>query len=375
MASPEKPRDRGRRRFLLGASRVLAAAAGASLATRVLGEGRSLGVSAGAAAEKIRGFRFEELESFVTPTERFFLRSHLEVPRLDPGRFRLAVGGWVERPFSISFAELTRRPRVRRAVTFECSGNSVGGGMVSTAEWAGTLLAPLVEHARLRPGALELLMEGADAGLDELVPVPLQYGRSVPLEALKAIPGLLVWEMNGQPLRPEHGFPLRVVLPGLYGLQNVKWIVRLTVLNSPYRGFYQTQRYVGMRRTPGGVRVDEIQRQRVKSQIARIEPHGEPASGTYRVTGAAWSGGEGIRQVDVSTDGGSTWKSAVLEPARDPCAWVLWAHSWRALPGTHEVVARATDGLGRSQPLARDSGVLTGYVNNWCHRKAITVPG
>jgi len=365
-----------RRRFLRTTSRALLLVAGASWAPRLVAASKSLGVPLGRSAEKIRGFPFQTLDSFFTPTDRFFVRSHLEIPEIDLRRFRLEVGGWVDRPFSLSFADLQRLPQVSRPVTFECSGNSVGGGMVSTAQWTGPLLGPMIARAEPKPGAVELLMEGADAGLDEMVPVPVQYARSVPLEALKRIDGIIALKMNGEVLKPEHGFPVRVILPGLYGLQNVKWLARLTVLAKPFRGFYQTQRYVGMRRTPAGIQVQEIEKQRIKSQIARIEAGPAAGRSSYRVTGAAWSGGDGVRKVEVSTDGGHVWSPAVLEPSRDPSAWVLWSFNWvGATPGMHEVTARATDGSGRSQPLVRDAGVLTGYVNNWCHRVTVTVPG
>jgi DMSO/TMAO reductase YedYZ molybdopterin-dependent catalytic subunit len=180
--------------------------------------------------------------------------------------------------------------------------------------------------------------------------------------------------MNGEPLRPEHGFPVRVILPGFYGVAHVKWLIRLTLLPTRFRGFYQTQRYIGMRATPNGVQVHEIERQRVKSQIARVEAQPGGGRGAYRVTGAAWSGGDGIRAVEVSTDGGRSWSPARLESARDPYAWVLWSYEWTPSPGTHEVLSRAVDGSGRRQPLARDPSVLTGYVNNWCQKKTVTVP-
>jgi DMSO/TMAO reductase YedYZ molybdopterin-dependent catalytic subunit len=371
---PETPPRRGRRWFLGTASRAIVAAAGASFARDLLAQGTQLGVPVGQSAEKIRGFPFERLDALVPPTDTFFLRSHLEIPRLDPRSFAVRVGGHVERPFTASITELERMSPVSRTVTFECSGSAVGGGMMGTAEWSGPLLWPLIDRARPRPGAAELVMEGADAGLDELVLVPVQYARSVPLDVLREIPGLLALRMNGKPLKPEHGFPVRTILPGLYGVQHVKWLARLTVVDRPYLGFYQTQRYVGMRRVEGGaVRVHAIERQRIKSQIARVEPDPSAGKGVYRVIGAAWSGGDGIRAVDVSTDGGRSWSPARIEASRDPYAWVLFRYSWVPAAGTHEILARATDGSGRTQPLTRDNTQLAGYINNWCHRKSITV--
>ena len=364
-----------RRRFLRTAARALLVAAGSSWIPGALAQTGPLGVSAGRSATKIRGFPFDSLDSYLTPTSRFFLRSHLEIPRLDPGGFRVQIGGWVERPFSLSLAELSRIPAESCTATFECSGNGVAGGFVSTAEWTGPLLAPLLERARVRSGAMELLMEGADAGLDEHVPVPVQYARSVPLSTVGRIPAVLAMKMNGEPLLPEHGYPLRAVLPGQYSLQNVKWLVRITVLPKPYRGFYETQRYVEMRRLPDGIRVQEIEKMRIKSQIARIVPRSEAGQGAYRITGAAWSGGDGVRQVEVSMDGGRSWRPAALGESRGSYAWTLWSYDWSgARPGVYEVMARATDGLGRSQPITRDSRVLTGYVNNWCESKRLTVP-
>jgi DMSO/TMAO reductase YedYZ molybdopterin-dependent catalytic subunit len=246
--------------------------------------------------------------------------------------------------------------------------------MISTAEWSGPLLEPILARARPKPGAVEVVMEGYDAGLDEFLPVPLQFARSIPLSLVKDVGAILALRMNGEPLPPVHGFPARVILPGLYGVLHVKWLARLTVVNKPFLGFYQTQRYVGMQRTPSGVEVQEIHRQRVKSQIARIEPRSNAGKGAYRVFGAAWSGGSGIQKVEVSTDGGKSWSPAALDAARDPSAWVLFTYDWVPSPGTHEVVVRATDGRGRRQPEGRDPSALTGYVNNWWHRKTVSVP-
>ena len=363
-----------RRRFLATASKAVLAAAGAGLLRGAWAAPGKLGVPEGSAGEKIRGYAFEELDSFITPTDKFFLRSHLEIPRIDPSTFLLDVGGWVERPYTLTLRDLAKFPKQDMPATQECSGSPVGGGMVSTGEWSGVELAPLVQRARPKKGAVELVMEGADAGLDELVPVPLQYARSVPLSVLESLPGMLATGMNGAPLRPEHGFPLRAFLPGLYGVGNVKWLVRLTVVKEPFRGFYQTQRYVGLKRQPAGVQVQEILRQRVKSQVARIFPRPDAGKGAYRATGAAWSGGHEIVQVQVSTDGGRRWEKAEIGSSRNAYSWVLWNYDFAASPGNHELVARATDSAGRQQPLDRDPAILTGYVNNWCQRKAFSVP-
>jgi DMSO/TMAO reductase YedYZ molybdopterin-dependent catalytic subunit len=364
-----------RRGFLISASRAALLAAGAGVlrgAAWALPE--KLGVAQGRSADKIRGFPFEDLDSFLTPTDQFFLRSHLEIPTIRPDDYRLQIGGWVERPYSLGLADLERLSRTSYPATFECSGSAVGGGMVSTAEWGGVELWRLLERAKPKPGALEVVMEGYDAGLDELVPVPVQFSRSTPLATLRSIPSLLVLAMNGEALRREHGYPVRALLPGLYGVQNVKWLARMTVVNHPYQGFYQTQRYVGMKQTAQGVQVEEILRQRVKSQIARVSPRPEAGKGAYKVTGAAWSGGRPIVQVQVSLDGGRQWRKAELSAAKNEYSWVLWSLDFTAAPGNYEVVARATDAAGQTQPLERDPAILTGYVNNWCDRKSLTVP-
>jgi DMSO/TMAO reductase YedYZ molybdopterin-dependent catalytic subunit len=362
-----------RRRFLMAAARGLAVAASLPLAPPWAAEGRGLSVPTGSAGQKVRAFPFDRLDSFLVPNESFYLRSHMEIPRIDPAAYRLRLGGWVERSFSLTLSDIGRLPVVRRPVTFECTGSSVGGGMVGTAEWSGPLLAPLLDRAGPKSGALELVMEGSDAGLDEFLPVPLQFARSIPLPLVGEVQPILAVRMNGEPLPPEHGFPVRVILPGLYGVLQVKWLARLTVVREPFRGFYQTQRYVAMQRTEAGTQVREVLRQRVKSQIARVAPLPEKGKGAYRVLGAAWSGGSGIAKVEVSVDGGAGWELAKLE-SRDPCAWALFTHDWTPSPGKHEIVARATDGKGRSQPLERDPSALTGYVNNWCHRKTLIVP-
>jgi len=364
-----------RRSFLTHAARAAGVAALWDL-TRRAGWAfpEKLAVPPGRSAEKIRGFPFEELDTFLTPTEKFFLRSHLEIPTIDPSTYRLQIGGAVERPYALTLRELQRLAPRSLPATFECSGSAVGGGMVSTAQWAGASLTDIVERAKPKASAVEVVMEGSDAGLDELVPVPVQYARSVPLATLRSLPGLVVLAMNGKDLRPEHGYPARIVLPGLYGVENVKWIARLTLVERPFQGFYQTQRYVGLRQTEQGVRMEEILRQRVKSQIARVASRPEAGRGAYRVAGAAWSGGKPIAQVEVSLDGGKSWQKATLSAAPNEYSWVLWSHDFTAAPGPQEVIARATDVGGQAQPLERNPSILTGYVNNWCDRKSFTVP-
>jgi DMSO/TMAO reductase YedYZ molybdopterin-dependent catalytic subunit len=303
-----------RRDFLSSVSRAALLAAGSGVfrgAAWALPE--KLGVPQGRSAEKIRGFPFADLDSFLTPTDQFFLRSHLEIPTIRPDQYRLQIGGFVERPYSLGLGDLERMSRSSYPATFECSGSAVGGGMVSTAEWSGVELWKLLERAKPKAGALEVVMEGSDAGLDELVPVPVQFARSVPIPTLRSIPGLLVVAMNGAALRPEHGYPVRALPPGLYGVQNE--MARPPDGGEPaLPGLYQTQRYVGLRQTPQGVHMEGDPPPAGEIADRASVPRPE-AQGRLPGEGAPWSGAVD-RPGGGKPDGGRQQRKAISPPPR-----------------------------------------------------------
>jgi DMSO/TMAO reductase YedYZ molybdopterin-dependent catalytic subunit len=314
---------------------------------------------------------FGTLEGFLTPNEQFYIRSHFPVPQLNLASWRLRVEGAVEEAREWSFDELRALPTTTIPATLECAGNSrvflvpkVKGvqwelGAVGNAEWTGVSLGAVLHQAGVKNGALEVILEGADAGMISEAPKPagkIHYARSVPLG--KARDGvLLAFEMNGEPLTPSHGFPLRAIVPGWYGMASVKWLQRIVVTDRPYNGYYQTVDYAFWQRDDAGVRLVPITQMQVKAAIARPGINEVIAAGThYRVTGAAWTADAEIVRVELSTDGGATWQEASLGEEQVRNSWRLWERDW-ATPktsGRHILLARATDSRGRTQPLERD---------------------
>jgi DMSO/TMAO reductase YedYZ molybdopterin-dependent catalytic subunit len=229
---------------------------------------------------------------------------------------------------------------------------------VSTAEWGGVSLASVLERAGVRPGAVEVILEGADSGELKNPPKPsgaIHFARSLPLEkARKDV--LLAYRMNGDELPASHGQPLRAVVPGWYGMASIKWLTRIVVTDRPFQGHFQTVDYAYWDRRDGLPTRIPITEMQVKSEIARPEMHEiVPAGSRYRVFGAAWGGEHEIRRVELSADGGKTWSDAKLTGKPLRYAWQFWEHEWRtpSKPGRYTLMSRATDSRGQAQPLER----------------------
>lgn len=330
-----------------------------------------------------------ELGSLADPCDRaaaFYVRSHFDVPSLAEDAFRLTVGGALERTLELSLDELRGRPVRTLAVTLECAGNgrrlmrpTPGGtpwslGAVSTASFTGTPLAGLLADAGVREEAVELVTAGADAGElpgGEFGP----YARSLPLEVVRDPDTLLAWAMDGEPLRPEHGAPLRLVVPGWYAMASVKWLDRLEAVTEPFLGPYQALRYVyvGEEGTPHRL---PVTRMRVRSLIARPAAGSSLAVGEeVALAGSAWSGRRRVVRVEVSTDGGRSWEDAELGEPAGPHAAAPWRFRWTPRrAGAAELVVRATDDAGERQPL-EPRWNRYGYGNNVVHRVGVDVGG
>lgn len=311
---------------------------------------------------------FAALGSFITPVESFYVRCHHPIPQLDPGTWRLEIEGDVENPYSLAHAELAAMETRTLIATMECAGNGRAflepqrngaqweGGAVGTAEWTGVPLSAVLARAGVRSTAREVILIGADLGEIKEPPRPegeIHYSRSLPLaKAMDDV--LLVLRMNGQPLEPSHGFPLRAIVPGWYGMAAVKWLTRIVVSSELYHGYYQTIDYAFWERGSASPTLLPITEMRVKAQIARPGfAEAVPAGHPYRVHGAAWtSSGAEIVRVEVSTDAGATWDDAQLLGDPVPNAWHLWEYAWAvpARPGNTVLMARGTDSQGRTQP-------------------------
>jgi DMSO/TMAO reductase YedYZ molybdopterin-dependent catalytic subunit len=335
-------------------------------------------------AARNHGLPLEALRYPITPAGLHYLLIHYDIPPVDPAAFRLELDGAVENPLSLSLDELKARERVTLPITFECAGN--GRALLSprplsqpwlteavgTAEWGGTPLAPLLEEAGVAPGALEALFTGLDRGVEG--GAPQSYERALALSDTGD--ALLAYEMNGEPLPPQHGFPLRVVVPGWYGMTNVKWLTRIALLEQPYQGYQNTVAY--RMYGPDGEPGDPVTRMLPRSLMVppgvpdfmSRERHLEP--GPVALTGRAWSGYGPVEQVDVSTDGGASFAAAELEEPLGDAAWRGWRFDWDASEGEHVLCSRATDAAGNSQPLEAPWN-LKGYSNNAVERIAVVV--
>jgi sulfane dehydrogenase subunit SoxC len=340
-------------------------------------------------AARNHGMPLEALRWDVTPIGLHYLLTHYDIPEVDAASWRLEVGGLVERSLSLSLDELRARPSVELAVTMECAGNGrvhVDPHVVSqpwlleavgTARWRGVRVAGLLEEAGMRDGAVEALFAGLDRGVEG--GEEQAYERSLPVEMLLESDALLAYEVNGVPLPPQHGFPLRLVVPGWYGMTSVKWLSRITLVDEPFDGYQMRHSY--------RVRHEEEEAGEPITTIAPrslMIPPGIPEflsrsrvveAGRCEIVGRAWSGASEIVGVDVSTDGGKSWTAAELVDATlGRWAWRSWRFTWSAEPGEHELCCRARDAAGNEQPLA-PAWNLGGYVNNAVQRVGVTVPG
>jgi DMSO/TMAO reductase YedYZ molybdopterin-dependent catalytic subunit len=338
-------------------------------------------------AARNHGMPLEALRFDVTPVGLHYLLTHYDIPEVDPGSWRLEVDGLVEQSLSLSLDDLRARPSVETAVTLECAGN--GRALlephvvsqpwlleaVGTARWQGVPLASILEEAGVRDGASEVLFTGLDRGVEG--GEEQSYARSLSLEEALRGEVLLAYDVNGSELPPQHGYPLRLIVPGWYGMTSVKWLARITVLDAPFDGYQMHQAY--RLRHEEGDEGEPLSRMQVRSLML---PPGIPEflsrsrvveAGERVLHGRAWSGEGEVTQVEVSTDGGTTWGDAALEDASlGPWAWRGWSFAWAAEPGEHELCCRASDAAGNVQPLEPVWNV-GGYANNAVQRIAVTV--
>jgi DMSO/TMAO reductase YedYZ molybdopterin-dependent catalytic subunit len=309
----------------------------------------------------------ENVQSWVTPNRLFFVRNHFSVPTIDRARWRLRIEGQVESKREWTWDELTALPERNVFATVECAGNGRsflhkreagvqwGAGAIGHAEWTGVPLHLVLEHAGLKGSARDILFEGADRGTESDHPEPMSFARSLPLDKAMHPDTLLVYRMNGELLQPSHGYPLRLFVPGWYGVASVKWLERIEVLDHSFRGYFQSVKYTVQRSTSEGLRTEVVGPMAVKSEIIRPRPGAVRGTGTNRIFGVAWAGDEAVGGVEVSTDGGVTWGRAELIGMRAPYCWTLWEYLWEVVqPGPYLILARAASTNGRKQPVDHD---------------------
>lgn len=318
-----------------------------------------------ALAARNHGMPLEGLRYDITPVGLHYILIHFDIPAADGESWEVDVGGLVERPLTLTVADLRSRPIVTVPVTMECAGNGRArldprplsqpwlDEAIGTGTWTGTPLGPILAEAGLGPTAVEVVFRGADHGTQH--DVEHDYERSLSIADAMRDDVLLAYELNGHPLPPQHGFPVRLLVPGWYGMTNVKWLRSITAVAEPFDGFQMWAYRLRQREEDDGTPVTRTL-----------------DAGTVTLEGRAWSGWGSVTRVEVSVDGGTTWSDARLSEPVGTYAWRRWRHPWDAQPGAHELVVRASDDAGNVQPMEQPWNEH-GFSNNLVQRIPVVV--
>lgn len=309
-----------------------------------------------------RNYDIRKISSPFTPKDEFFTTQHYPHPQIDPVAFRLKISGLVNKPMSISLDELKKMKSTDLVAGFECSGNRrPTQGLSGNGKWTGVTLKTVLDSAGLKPDAREIVFYGADHGEEEVefrtqkYKVDYNFGRSLSREKALSVDPFLAWALNGEPLTRFQGAPLRLIVPGWYGVSNVKWLSQIHAQEERYMGKYQTRWY----RTVRGEMVDgemrwnetEVTHMQLKSFVARVTKEGDK----YKVLGVVLNDGTPLKSVEVQIDDGP-WQTATMDPStKEKYSWKLFTYIWTgATPGEHTVVSRVTDTTGKVQPTEKD---------------------
>lgn len=328
-------------------------------------------------------------DSYLTANDVFYVRQHLPRPApIDRAQYRLTVDGMVSKRVELSLADLEKLPQHTLPAVIECAGNGRAlyspkmpgiqwsRGAIGNAEWTGPRVSDVLKVAGGAGSAAWVDADGADRG----VAATPDFVRSMPMKKAMHPGTVIALKMNGQPLPELHGAPARLIVPGWDGASSVKWVVKLTAAAQAHAGFFMNPAYRYPRRPlpPGGAarpaEMDMIEGMPVKSTITAPEDQAKVAAGMVTVRGFAWAGEEAIERVEVSTDGGSRWQAAELTGQKLPFAWRLFKLEWKAAPGYHTVLSRATDTAGRVQPVVAGWNP-SGYLWNAIDRVGVLVEG
>ncbi len=293
-------------------------------------------------------FEAAGMPEFITPNDAFYVVSkNLVDPTVTEMDWSLDIGGMVENPMSLSFTDVMMRETTEMASTLECISNRVGGTYISNTIWTGFPLKDLLEEAGIQDGVIDIKMEAADG-----------YTESIPLDEAMQDDTMLVYLMDGQPLTDKHGFPLRLIVPNIFGMKNVKWITKIEAVDEDYQGYWQERQWSDVATVVTMSRLD-IPRRGYKAEMGE----------TVQMGGVAFAGDRGIEKVEVTTDGGETWNEAELSEVPSSRTWRLWRYDYLATePGIRRVTVRATDGDGVLQTEEENEPLpdgATGYDRNW----------
>ena len=325
---------------------------------------------------------FDMADSFLTPNSQFYIRSHFAEPQIDVVSYRLQVGGAVRNPLSLSYDDLRGMAKATQVATLECAGNGrvflvppVEGaqwelGAVGNAEWTGVPLRVLMEDAGIDDAACEIIFHGADQGVPKEKPIPpgnVSYSRSV--ARVKALSGevIVAYEMNGQSLPRNHGFPVRAIVPGHYGMASVKWLTGIQAVTTPFQGYWQTSDYGYWDYLDGKPVRRPLGEMSIKSQISRPRIYENVAPGiSYIVRGAAWVGEADVAEIWITSDGGETWGEGKFFDPPLRYGWRRWTFEWQTPreAGPYTLMSRATDSNGVQQPDRHDPNFGTYVINH-----------
>lgn len=331
-----------------------------------------------AQTKRVSGLDLRELNTFLTPEKNLFVVAHYGVPQVDAATWKLDIGGRVANPRSLTLDDLKKRARAQRECAFECGGNrgaAILNRMIGNARWTGTALRPILEESKPLGDALEVVFWGADEGEEQIRTEKFRqnFARSMTLTDLAKSDAILAWEMNGEPLTPDHGFPVRVVVPGWYGVQNVKWLSKLEVLPDRFMGRFQARDYVTIMGRQNGDKTEWVEtsvtKTRTKSMIAKVTKR---PNGALSIFGVAITDGTPLKTVEVQMDEGP-WVAAKLDAPPNPFAWT-WFRADMPAPaaGPHSVASKATDATGRTQPANLDLK-KTNWENNAIWRRTFNL--
>ena len=358
-------RDEDRRSFLKNGMALGGMAATAGLpfwSELALGQGEELvpftDVPDGFMAPPVTpgGFHFLDtraIASFHTPNDDFYIVQHYNQPAIANDEYMLRITGMVDNPLELSLVDLKRQPKVEIDAGFECGGNNrnIFHGLIGNARWGGTNLRRLLREAGIQRGGIEVVFYGADSGMENVRDTDIEqnFGRSMHFEDALRPEVMLAYEMNGEPLPLYHGAPVRLLVPGWYGVSNVKWLNQIHVQDRRYMGRFMARDYVTLsRRDIGGVeRWEErsVTKMQLKSAIVRVT---RGAAG-YSVMGFVLNDGTPLRSVEIKIDDGP-WRRAEIDPASTQYSWKLFSLAWSdATPGEHTLVSRVTDVNGQVQ--------------------------
>jgi DMSO/TMAO reductase YedYZ molybdopterin-dependent catalytic subunit len=337
-------------------------------------------------AARNHGMPLEALQYELTPPGLHYTLTHYDIPMVDVASWRLSIMGSVRRPLELDFAALTAMSSRTVRITLECAGNGRARlqprpisqpwlvEAVGTAEWTGVPLAQLLDDAGLSDDAADVVFTGADHGVERGVEQDYQRGLSIADARNEDV--LVAYEMNGSPIPPQHGFPVRLLVPGWYGMAHVKWLRSINVLTSQFEGFQNAVAY-RLRQQSGdpGVPVTRIEPR------ALLIPPGFPdfmsrtrflPAGEVTLTGRAWSGWAPVERVELSTDGGATWADAAVDEPASRWSWQAFSAIWQATPGEYLLLVRALDTAGHAQPLTAPWN-RGGFANNSAQQTRVIV--